>query len=224
MTQEARRFKIAIRAASWLKSAYMKQAERVKRGGPVRRAINALFVTSQVGIADDKIGMGPRRRSHQNKFRKELIEFYGADTTHPNKPKVVLEIHDSGTGNTLPKEVIFAAHLVPWSTDPNMLIAFFGENAWNGLLLSKAVETALDEGAILPVPDIREGPSTEDVAKWEAKEPKNYRWRVLDEDAECLDAILIPPDSGSQKMSVRDLNGRPLPFKNNNRPRARYLY
>ncbi|KAK4152645.1 hypothetical protein C8A00DRAFT_44300 [Chaetomidium leptoderma] len=231
-TQEARRIIEKIKAATYEKRLYSNQADQIERGGPIRRAFQAMFTTSQMGICADKVGMGPRTRSEQSKFKKQLITKYNAATTRPNKPKVIVSLHDSATGLDLVQPLITAAHLVPHRLGPDILVALFGVNvegelytALNGLLLHVDVERALDDGAIAIVPDLPDDPSTEQIADWEKNEPKNYRWRVIDDNAESLDTFLVLKDQGSTKdITIRDLDGQQLSFKNNQRPRARYLY
>lgn len=99
------------------------------------------------------------------------------------------------------------------------------DTPYNGLLLETNVEKAMDDGAIAIVPDISDDPSTEEIAMWEAAEPKNYKWKIIDVDAEVLDEPLeIATEKSQPPMTIRDLNGQQLSFKNDMRPRARYLY
>jgi hypothetical protein len=78
---------------------------------------------------------------------------------------------------------------------------------------------AMDDGAITIVPDLPDDPSTEQVAAWESTEPKEYKWRVIDDEADILDETFID----LVDMTTRELDGRRLFFKNDMRPRARYL-
>ncbi|KAK0720913.1 hypothetical protein B0H67DRAFT_644110 [Lasiosphaeris hirsuta] len=229
---EARRIIEQIKAATMEKSLYTRQAERINQGGPIRRAFQAMFTARQLGVCADKVGMGPRKRSEQAKFKDDLIQFYGAATMRPNKPKAIKSVHDTATGLGLPKHQVTAAHLFPYKLGPDVLVSLFGEDvegelmtARNGLLLQSVIESALDDGAIAIVPGLPDDPTTEQVAIWERDEPKNYRWRIIDEDAELLEAIIALKSQGaSEDMTIRDLDGRRLSFKNDNRPRARYLY
>lgn len=87
------------------------------------------------------------------------------------------------------------------------------------------MESALEDGAIAIVPDLPDDATTEQIAMWERDQPKNYRWRIIDEDAPSLDQAIIPKSQEvPDNMFVRDLDGRRLSFKNDNRPGARYLY
>ncbi len=79
----------------------------------------------------------------------------------------------------------------------------------------------MDDGASAIVPDISDDPSTEEVDAWENTEPKQYKWRVIDNDAGVLDQE-IEIENGT--MAIRDLGGKRLFFKTAMRPRARYLY
>ncbi|RYP74434.1 hypothetical protein DL769_004011 [Monosporascus sp. CRB-8-3] len=230
-TPEAHRIVDKIKAALLEQKRYKQQAEKIERGGPLRRAFQALFITSQIGLGVTKAGMGKRARSQQSRFKSDLIAFYDAAITHPKKPKVVIYLHDAATGRHLHKDMVRAAHLVPQSFGGHMLVALFGINVegelytpYNGLLLHKQVEKAMDDGAIAVVPDLPDDPSTEEVATWESTEPKNYKWRIIDTDAAILDEGLSATEGSLDDMTVRDLDGRQLSFKNDMRPRARYLY
>lgn len=87
------------------------------------------------------------------------------------------------------------------------------------------MDTAFYEGAIAIVPDIANNPTSEQVSRWEQQVPKNYRWTIIDEEADCLNTVVAFKTMGSPKdITIRDLGGERLSFKNNNRPGARYLH
>jgi hypothetical protein len=226
-TPEAHHLIEKLKAAVYEKKLYTQQAEKIQRGGPMRRAFQAMFTTSQIGLGAEKAGVGKRTRSQQSKFRQSIIRAYGAAITDPRKPKVITDLYDSATGMELVPSHITAAHIVPHSLGPDVLIALFGINVegeidtpYNGLLLQSDVERAMGDGAIAIVPDLPDDPSTEEVATWESTEPKEYKWRVIDDEAEVLGEKFID----RVDMTIRDLNGKRLFFKNDMRPRARYLY
>ncbi|KAI1251458.1 hypothetical protein MGN70_006026 [Eutypa lata] len=231
-TPEAHRIVDKMKAARYERIIYQQQAERIEKGGLIRRSFQSMFTTSQMGVGIQKTGVGKRSRSEQSKFKNSLINFYDAATTNPKKHKVILSLHDSATGRELLKNAITAAHIVPHSLGGDMLQALFGANVegeldtpYNGLLLETNVEKAMDDGAIAIVPDISDDPSTEEITMWEAAEPKNYKWKIIDVDAEVLDEPLeIATEKSQPPMTIRDLNGQQLSFKNDMRPRARYLY
>ncbi|XDG02249.1 hypothetical protein ABKA04_001864 [Annulohypoxylon sp. FPYF3050] len=114
---------------------------------------------------------------------------------------------------------------------PDILVAIFGTNVqgeldtpYNGLLLNAQVEAAMDDGAIVAVPDIDDDPTTEQIQEWERAEVKEYRWRIVDPEAEVLNEVLGVAKPQELPMTIRHLDGKRLSFKNNIRPRARYLY
>lgn len=231
-TPEAHRVVDKVRASHYEKEIYRKQATKVQEGGAIRRTFQALFTTSQLGFGIRKSGVGKRTRSEQSKFKTSLIDFYGAGTVDPKKPKVLLSIHDTATGQERIKSTITAAHLVPHSLGEAMLVAIFGINIegeldspQNGLLLESNIEKAMDDGVIAIVPDIPDDPSTQEVANWEITRPKSYKWRIIDPEAEILDELIeLRTAKSPNDITIRDLDGRQLSFKNDMRPRARYLY
>jgi hypothetical protein len=121
-TIEARRIVDQLKAASLERRLSTEQAEQIARGGPIRRYFQAMFTTSQLGIGAEKVGMGKRTRSEQEKFKMQLIEFYGAATYNPKKPKVIVTVHDSATGHEMAKSDVRAAHLFPHKIGPDLLV------------------------------------------------------------------------------------------------------
>ncbi|KAH9993889.1 hypothetical protein F4779DRAFT_222149 [Xylariaceae sp. FL0662B] len=231
-TPEAHRIVDRVKASHYEKVQYQKQAEQIEQGGPLRRAFQELFTTSQIGLGISMVGVGKRTKSLQSKFKSNLISSYGAATTNPKKPKVVLSVHDSATGHERLKSEVTAAHIVPHSLGENMLVLIFGANVkgeldtpYNGLLLHPEVEKAMDDGAIAIVPNMPDDPSTQEVAIWEGTEPKDYKWRIIDPEAEVLDEPLeVATGESPNILTIRGLEGRKLSFKNDMRPRAQYLY
>ncbi|XDG09952.1 hypothetical protein ABKA04_009567 [Annulohypoxylon sp. FPYF3050] len=231
-TPEAHRIVDRVKASHYEKVKYRNQAAQLEKGGPIRRAFQAMFTTSPMGLGIGNAGAGKRSKSEQSKFKCNLIEHYDAATKHPKKPKIVLFVHDTATGMDLPKSQVTASHLVPHSLRPDMLVAIFGANVQgeldtphNGLLLSKDVETAMDDGAIVIVPDIADDPTTTQIEEWESAGVKQYKWRIVDPEAEALDVALQAVSTESPNiMTIRDLDGKRLSFKNDMRPRLRYLY
>ncbi|KAI2463858.1 hypothetical protein F4781DRAFT_436976 [Annulohypoxylon bovei var. microspora] len=64
------------------------------------------------------------------------------------------------------------------------------------------------------VPNLPDDPSTQEVAIWESIGPKDYKWRILDPEAEILDEPLeVVPEISSSAMTIRDLDERQLSFK-----------
>lgn len=106
--------------------------------------------------------------------------------------------------------------------------AIFGEtetselfSPLNGLIISTEIEKMLDKGVIAIVPLLPDGPTLEEVEKWNASEPKDYKIRIIDPGSK--DASDICPMDRSKKWG-EFLDGRKLEFRNAFRPRARCLY
>lgn len=226
-TLQARELIDKLKAATYEKKMYKKQAEKIQQKSSLTHTFLALFNTSQLGLAIKDAGFGKRNRSAQSHFRQALISSYNAAITDPKKPKVIKRLYDTATGHELRLNNITAAHIIPHSLGPHILVSIFGHNItgelntpYNGLLLASDVEKAMDDGAIAIVPAIVDDPSTADVEAWENTNPKQYKWRVIDYKADVLDACPIDDN----EMTVRDLDGKQLFFKSDERPRARYLY
>ncbi|RYP10128.1 hypothetical protein DL764_000838 [Monosporascus ibericus] len=87
-----------MEAARFEKIRYKKQAERIAKRGPLRRAFQALFTTSQIGLGIRNIGIGKRSRREQSEFRDSLIVSYGGAREHPRLPTLIIGLHDVATG------------------------------------------------------------------------------------------------------------------------------
>ncbi|KAK3352051.1 hypothetical protein B0H65DRAFT_419946 [Neurospora tetraspora] len=120
-----------------------------------------------------------------------------------------------------------------------MMAALFGEGAQaellsarNNLLLLHQVERALDHGAIAIVPNIEDNELASDkaLAEWEARHPREYKWKVIDPKAEdFLDVHFyhtLPATIEHPGMAVKELDGKQLHFRPacTFRPRVEYLY
>ncbi|KAI1455515.1 hypothetical protein F4805DRAFT_435782 [Annulohypoxylon moriforme] len=185
----------------------------------------ALLNTSRTSLDIGIAGAGKLTESEQSKFEQSLIHFYNA-AVPSIKSKVFNNIvYDSATGQNQRKHVVTAAQLVPHSLGEDTLVALFGTNVegeldapYNGLLLDTAVKEAMDDGAIAIVP------LTEDLAIWENMEPKEFKWRIMDPEAEILDRIIRLATETLPELSIRDLDGQKLAFKNDMRPKTEYVY
>ncbi|KAM7199998.1 hypothetical protein V8F33_004172 [Rhypophila sp. PSN 637] len=224
-TFEARHMMEHIQATTMEEELYTRQAERITRGGPIPRVIEAMFTTSQIGICVDELDMKCRYKSEQASFMMR-------EKFDPQNPKVMIRAIDTVTGLLFGPDFLEPVHLFPYSLGPESLFALFGEDvkddlmtARKGLLFAPCVEVALNLGVITLVPDIPDEPTMEQVAAWEEEEPKNYKWRIIDEDAEeeYLDSYLgVFRETNSGR--IRDLDGKSLFFHNENRPHPRYLF
>lgn len=86
----------------------------------------------------------------------------------------------------------------------------------------------ISAGFLAIVPDVDDPSSREMVDAWHRIEPKPYKTRVLDPDGKGMD-VYLPGGKGhfsckGERKRYRDLDNKPLSFRSNHRPRARYLY
>jgi len=212
------------------KKIYEAQAERLFREGKPTKAegLEALFIITQFGLCKPKLGMSPsKQEAWQAKFEETLVEAYGDC--------------DAATGFKRNKHPVVAFPLVPDKVGPEVMSVLFDvqpvgcgqwDTAFNGLLVQYRVARALEDGAISIVPDLPSNPTAEQVAEWEAKDPKEYRWAIIDDEEECLDKVICLLKTTTEYLkarkwhtSLRAIDGKRLYFQNDwIRPNPRYLF
>ncbi|KAK3495362.1 uncharacterized protein B0T23DRAFT_441141 [Neurospora hispaniola] len=213
-----------MRAASLEKQLYHMQADRIACGGVVSREFVSL-ATSYLGVhvTTENQGKGQQMtRAERVKFRQSLLAAYDA-----GRSKDVNLIFDPATGTYQQSCYMVAVHIVPRKLGHETLSALFQGSTPpnpfspdNGLLLPRPVAQALDHGALAIVPNIQDEAydSPEALTKWKENEPKEYKWIVIDEQAEhFLDAPFTPnrsqPNDQRTWMTVRELDGKQLHFR-----------
>lgn len=226
-------------AASLEKQLYQMQADRIARGGGVLSREFVSPATNYLGVhvTTEKLGKGQQMtRAERVKFRQSLLAAYDA-----GRCKDVNLIFDLTTGTYQQYCWMVAVHIVPRKLGHETLSALFHEGTPpnpfspdNGLLLPRPVAQALDHGALAIVPNIEDEAydSPEALTKWKENERKEYKWIVIDEQADCLDAPTFVPRSqpGNNQMewrTVRELDGKQLHFRPggaNHRPSSRLLF
>lgn len=90
----------------------------------------------------------------------------------------------------------------------------------NGLIISELIEKVFDSGFLVIVPQLPERPTKAQVAEWLVQKPRGYMTRIIDPTSKLFDQKI----SLGKEMRYKDLDKRPLKFRNNFRPAARYLY
>lgn len=132
-----------------------------------------------------------------------------------------------------------ASHLVASRFGKATLTAIFGKDvedelfsAKNGLMLNYILEEYFESGFFAIVSDLAESATPLDRKAWRNSEVKEYKIRFIDKPISEWVPGLKPNSShlhlyntalmGDLRWS--DLDGRKLEFRNNKRPRARYLY
>ncbi|KAI1774327.1 hypothetical protein F4818DRAFT_452361 [Hypoxylon cercidicola] len=177
-----------------------KQTEHLENSGPLRQVFGAMF-NSELVIKGKtvyaQLVCAVQQRGNAFQPVPEIAPFYQEP---PSMPSL-----DSATETSLAG----AGH--PGRGDMSVALsrANFG-------VVYTSVEKAMDNGAIVIVPDIPDDHSDDKVATWENTSPKKYKWRVMDTEAE------IPNEP---VMTIRDLKRqRLLIIQDDGRPRARYRY
>ncbi|ELR02835.1 hypothetical protein VC83_08296 [Pseudogymnoascus destructans] len=165
----------------------------------------AVTITSRIMAATCRQRKG--RPFNQKAFAQGVLDYYGAkrktDSGGSEKYCHLTGWHDA--------EFVKCAHIVPKSLESDELAYLFGvretvlSESRNGLTLLRSIETALDNGGIVFVPD-KPAPGEDTV------------WRCL----------LLKQDKASDEYlkprKWRELDGKELTFLTPNRPARRYLY
>ena len=188
-----------------------------------RRTFIKLFTTSKMGLNITSTGAGRRDTTVQSNFRCDLIKAY--DSKHSDPKKAFLWCPILKTWCL--KQHTTAAHLFAYMHTQECMDAIFGpsnppelSSSLNGMIISNAVEAKFDLGFMAIVPGLPEHPSAAEITLWNSTQPKEYKVRILDFDAYFIDHQILP----ESEQTWRQLDGSNLEFRNDFRPRARYLY
>ncbi|KAI1302923.1 hypothetical protein F5Y03DRAFT_407390 [Xylaria venustula] len=178
--------------------------------------------------SSNKAGNGSRARSDQRAFKEHILKDYNLEPDKHDKLKRGLEWSVTHR-NWVVKDFLTAAHIFPASWGQKLMTEIFGEecgnelfSSRNGLLLPKSIKRAMDEWAIVIVPDIRNDPTIDEVKPWLETSPKGYKFRVLDPNHPELNRQLSSSDNDMRFGT--DLDESPLVFRGDFRPRARFLW
>ena len=155
-----------------------------------------------------------RQRGAQSNFRRDVIEYYGSldPRTYPGEPENNRGIWCPILKRYLTGSAMKAAHIIPHSIGEANCSYLFGSqdgqghlmSAQNGLMLAIPFEKALDlaQIAIVPVED----------------DPSNGLQVIV------FYISLLKRGRTTLEFDWSSLHGLHLEFKNDNRPRLRYLY
>ena len=192
-----------------------------------RRHFMQEWTMSPRGFNIKNIGAGTRDRKVQKMFRKNLIIACGAK--HPD-PQMI-EMWCPVIGCYMKKELVHAAHMFPYSlgqTAMHNLFGLYDRNELfaieNGLLLCGDAEKRISMGLMAIVPNIPDRPSEDQVDEWRKLDPKPYKIRVLDSTDPMMDVYYPGQLKGKIHKTWIEMDGKPLVFRTDHRPRARYLY
>ncbi|KAJ5918166.1 hypothetical protein N7454_010541 [Penicillium verhagenii] len=192
------------------------------RGSRLRASFVKLFTTSKMGLGITSTGTGSRPTDKQSAFRADMISKYNAQREGEDNLlwcPILGQWHDS--------ESIVAAHLFAYMHGQVTMNAIFGKtkspelfSPRNGLLISSTIERYMDAGKIVIVPDLPERPKVPELLKWLTSRSRSLKVRLLDPTWEKREKLI----SAVSSLRYKDLDNRPLVFRSDFRPAARYLY
>ena len=202
-----------------------------------RRAYITFFTEAKSGLNISSTGKGKRESDDQTRFRNTMLDSYDFKGSGEYKSFV----WDIVLGTWVHHTHVIASHLFAYRHGQEAMNSIFGIESegelfspLNGLLLPRELEDALESGFITIVPDISDDANLKDRKIWRSSEPKNYKFRIIDKPSP--DWVPGLPKNlaikhryndwydASHNIRWRDLDGKRLVFRNDFRPRARYLY
>ena len=167
-------------------------------------------------------GMGQRDQTDQEDFRTELIRV--SNSMHPRPATDMYWCPITCTWYN--SYGVKAAQIFAYHHGQPMMSAIFGKDANNelfsinnGVLMCRDAEERFDQGYFVIVPDVSDNPSQEEIERWNTSNPREYRIKVLDPSHQKMKKII-----NLSEKTWNDLDGQPITFRSNQRPRARYLY
>ena len=225
-TEQARNLFEQIKTYEIDYKVYERQKARLESGGPeksMRRSFIELFTTSKIGLGINTAGQGRRNASEQSKFRDALISAYDSRNAQN-------WIWDPIIKKYVSKFDAKAAHLFAYRHGQDVMNAIFGPmnppelmSPLNGLMVCSEIEDRLDKGFFAIVPRLPDNPNNEATIAWTNSQPKEYKIRILNFQHPDIDKI-VHPQVQAEELTWRKLDGANVEFRNDFRPRARYLY
>lgn len=102
----------------------------------------------------------------------------------------------------------------------------------NGMMVSRVIEKTISGGLMPQAPGLREDASHKEIDEWKASCPRSYEVHAFNPDSNRMKHRLDPYriiDANNKTVSAEvgtwaELHGRPVQFRSDHRPRARYLY
>ncbi|RJE20901.1 hypothetical protein PHISCL_06769 [Aspergillus sclerotialis] len=227
-TEEAKSLNNELQILKLKERKFREQMQRLAAGDATesitlaqRRSYLQLFLSSKRGL-DLVSGAGKRDSRDQSNFRQALINAYNA--TNPDGWEDLLWC--PVLSKWLPREYVTASHIFSYKRGQNTMDAIFGQceepelfSPKNGLLISKNVEAKFESGLFVIVPDLPEEPTAEMITRWQQDEPREYKLKIIERDSAKLNRPVV-----DLNITWKELDGKRLEFRNNFRPRSRYLY
>ena len=183
------------------------QEEKENQVPPLGPDSNHAFVATLLALYKGPHEKRKRSKKVQTQLKRSSIATYNADQGAPQN-----ELWCCVTRGYHHEPYVRASHIVPWTLDPAVVDYIFGygsaarmDTPDNCLLLHEYIERAFDNGNLVLLPV-------------DANERPLRRWKVQVTNDSAWNRKIFSP------MTLGDLNGRELAFKNDARPGARFLY
>ncbi|KAI4131439.1 MAG: hypothetical protein LQ347_002978 [Umbilicaria vellea] len=205
---EIRSIEDAIRVARKEPELILQDARnRAKHPRPRNLLAEKAFVESQLECFQ---GTGAQDGTAQSKFRHDLVEVYNSE--HPDQQSIwcpVLHTFDDNTDNRV------AAHIFPRRLGLRLMNLIFGPEAEedlfgvrNGMIISAPIKAKFDKFQVVIVPA---------QPRTEAHAVDDWVLRTVNHQIDDYKVHEIG-------KTFKEIDGRPLVFRSNARPAARYLY
>lgn len=221
-TEEGKRIIEQIRAEQAEIKILDNQAIRTDDGPPqrkLRRVFLKMFTSSRLGL-NLGLSQGGRDDSVQSNFRSDLLKAY--DSAHPKKHWLHWCPIMCGW-----RDEVRASHIFPHRYGKDTMAILFGDSVKdemfstkNGLILDYHVEKLFEAGFFVIVPDVPDDCTEQSIRVWNETEPKEYKLRIINRQHEKANEKI----NQDREETWMDWDGKKLEFRNNFRPRARYLY
>ena len=223
LTDEAKEWRTKLNMKKAEERLVKRQCELMQRGGGGKAQVNSfieLFTTSPLGLGRIKAGRGKRSGKDQTRFRKALEK--ASDSKHPTDPGLQWCPITEMWAN---KDTLTAAHLFAHRHGQAAMDNIFGEqdepelfSPRNGILMLTIAEKRMDKGLFVIVPNVPDDHSQDDVSNWHQTAVKEYKIRVLEPEDPLMQEHIV------EGRCWNELDGKRVNFRNDFRPRARYLY
>ena len=180
-----------------------KEGQTLKLGPDSRGA----FVHTLLALYKDPHQSHKRSNHVQSQMRKASITVYEAGKGAPFEGKIWCCVSQ----DYFDQSDVRAAHIVPHTLGPELVDYIFGagsgsrlDTADNCILMHRTVQRAFNNGNFVLVPV-------------DASEIPILRWRI-----QMTNLAALNTDMG--KVTLKELDGKEVMFKNDNRPASRFLY
>ena len=191
---------------------------------PIGGAFVRLYPSSSTGL---KSGVSNIVKDHNIRYnaRRTLIETYNGTMSYM-RSRLWCPI----TTRWVEQEAARTAYIFGYANGKDTMDAIFGRRSTspelfsplNGMVMSAGAEARFNKGLFVIVPALDEGAISEQIQEWHDTEDKPYKIRIVAPDAASMQNTIQSGLYYGKKW--KELDGQPVEFRNEARPRAQYLY